>query len=731
MSSKKITKLLKILLTVLLFTNVEKIFAGDASIYLNFEDATLESIVNYLAEQKKINFIPHADLKKHKVSLTTKEPLTLDRAWNVMLTLLEMNGFTIIKVDNIYRIVPAKANKKEPLPLYSSQQGVAPKDLPDSDMVVRYIYVLNNISTDVAGRILGDLLGKDKVKTTKELGTCIITDKCFNIKSAMKIIDELDKGGLRESIKMIRLKHTEAETVATMFTNKIFEKQTTKPIRFFPAKQQKEIAFFSSTTKIIPEKRQNALILLGLEQNIDKIIDFIDKYIDIKMEEAKSRIHIKELKYVEAPELASILNKIIVPPRSQKKGRALVGEFKFFEDVIIKAEEAAGGEGDSKINKGSGNRLIISCGRDDWIRLEKLIDKFDKPQPQVALEVMIADIDNTDNRNLGAQIREKTGKSLARGLTVFTSNLRAITPDESTLELEHHENIINAASGEQGTSSITVGKAGDVWATIKSFCATTNTNIVSQPFLVTSNNEPCAYTTKETRRIPGKLEIKDGKSYIRQEEVDATTKITITPRINLMGLIDLKIKIELAEFLAESGDRPPRTTRLLTTRASMATGEVLAMGGLTKNKKTTNTYKTPILGNIPIIGNLFKHKTRENKETNLYLFIRPSIIMPKFEGGPDEYTQLKLDYAKYQIYNAETLKDSKDPIERWYFRPKKESLDTKLKNLKQGIYKPIDNYSEGRKQPISVRIERDPYFRTKEGVKKGAIKRHKITPNNA
>ena len=266
-----------------------------ADIFLNFENASLESVVNYLSELKKINLIPNKELKKKKVSLTTRKPLTLERAWNVLLTIMEMNGLTIINVDDIYRIVPNKQNNKEPLPLYSSNKGVEPEDLPDSDLVVRYIYILKNISTQVAGKILNDLLGRGKVQTNKDLSTCIITDKCLNIKSAMKIVKELDTGGLRESIKIIRLRHTEATEIASIFTKQIMERKSSSqrgPIRFFGAKEKKEITFFSNTTKIIPETRHNALILLGLEDNINRVIDFIHKYLDVPMGAAESRIHI-------------------------------------------------------------------------------------------------------------------------------------------------------------------------------------------------------------------------------------------------------------------------------------------------------------------------------------------------------------------------------------------------------------------------------------------------------
>ena len=96
-----------------------------------------------------------------------------------------------------------------------------PKDLPDSDEVIRYVYILKNISTSDASKILNDLLGPGKVRVTKELRTCILTAKSHNIKSAMKIIEELDTGGLRESIKMIKLSHTNAKDVAKLFSQHI------------------------------------------------------------------------------------------------------------------------------------------------------------------------------------------------------------------------------------------------------------------------------------------------------------------------------------------------------------------------------------------------------------------------------------------------------------------------------------------------------------------------------
>jgi len=694
-----------------------------ADIYLNFEDASLASVVNYLAQRRNINIIPDKKLTGIKVSLTTREALTLTKAWNILLTLLEMNGFTIINVNNVYRIVPNKENQKEPLPFYSSNKGIEPENLPESDMVVRYVYVLKNISTDVAKRILDGILGPRKTNVNRELGTCIITDKCFNIKSAMKIVKELDVGGLRESIKIIQLKYTKANEVAKIFNEEIMGKQRAAhkgPIRIFGPQQKKEIAFFSKTTKIIPEERKNALILLGLEQNIDKIIDFINKNIDVPIGTAASRIHVKELKYVKASQLAT---KILTPMI-----RATQQEKFFGEDIVIETEDPSLGEED----RGSGNRLVIACNQDDWRRLEKLIDKLDKPQPQVALEVMIVDIDSEEKKRLGSQIRQKVGHKFVHGMHAFTSNLSETEIDSGAAEgssasTKYEPNLINVAVGNsiQGSTVFTAGRAGDVWGVLKTFFSKADTNIVSQPFMVTSNNKKATFQTTLKKRVPGKIKTEGSMQVRDYEDVMADAILHLTPRINASGLIDLKVDIQLDEFLAiGEADKPSTSNRKIVTRTTMGTGEVLALGGLTKNKITTSHYKTPIFGDIPILGTLFRSRIKETKKTDLYIFIRPSIIRPHFEGGADEYTQLKIDYAKSQIIHAEELRHSKDPIQRWFFSPTKQKFKHSLSDLKKGIYRPIDRYVEGKKQPASVKIEIDPYFRAKEEIEsKGKIQK--------
>jgi len=714
----------------------------EANIYLNFENASLLSVLNYLGEQKKINIMPIKELEATKVSLTTRQPLTLDRAWNVLLTLMEMNGFTINKVGHLYRVVPNAQNFTEPLPVYSTRSGTEPADLPDSDQVIRYIYFFKNMKAELAQNILSTMLeGEGAVQINPDLQVAVIKEKSFNIKAAMKIIKELDTGGLRESIKIIALKEADAEVVQKLF-EEILDTEKRKRLRFAAASKKTEQRYFSSSIKILAYPAKNAVILMGTEKDIQRIVNFVYKYIDVPIGTAKSRLHIKELKYAKAEELKPLLENVIKPPPGQGTEKsAIVGRYKFFEDVIIVAEEQGDQEG-----RGSGNRLIIASNEDDWKRLNKFIDKLDKPKPQIAFEVMIINVLIDRDRALGANVQ--TQEDLGMGINRLQflnlddmTNTRKETPEttfengnqvpvldandeESTLNrlIDIPVKLANGADSADNPAYLSLGKAigsktGGLWAIIRSVIKSKNTNIIDQPYIVTNNGEPCTLTIGETRKVSGQLRTERGEVKVATRvDQSANTLVELTPQINLDGIVSLDIKIEVNAFVGE-GLTPSKITRTIETKASLASGEVLVLGGMTDTRESTQTFKTPILGDIPILGNLFKSKRKDVIADNLYIFIRPSVIKPRLEGTPDEYTQLKLDYAKLNMMRHNAYLQDKDPIQRWFFKPAGKAGSVRVKDAKKGVFRPIDNFTYARRVPKSVDIKNDPYYRPSESIK--------------
>jgi general secretion pathway protein D len=687
-----------------------------ADIYLNFEDVSLASLVSYITDRKNLNIIPEKNLEQIKVSVKTEQPYTLSQALALVHTLLEKNGYSMVEVAGVHRIIPRQTVKQHPIPYYSSSQGIEPEDLPDTDAIIRYTYYLKNIKAAMANEILVNILGDNTVEVQHDLDVIIMTQKANSIKFAMKIINELDRGGLRQSIKMIKLQHTDPEIIAQLFNNEIIGNgQKQESIRFVSAAGKKESTYFSSSTKVIADSERFYLILMGQEEDIDRIIEFV--YVFDRPDDAEdSRLMIINLRYIEADRAKAIIEKAIRPPAGSTDKQSLTS-FKFFQDVVIAAETPKNGE---DANYGCGNRLIIACNKEARPALQKLIDVIDKSYPQVALEILIVDVTQQLSRELSSQLRNPTTNFLGDSIQFQAAHASGRSA-ELGLVNGLDTNLINqvgSATEDARSAVFTLGDPGDsaengnIWLYIRSLLIEEQSNILSQPFLIANNRQACSIESNEVRRVKGDFVGGTGvRSNIAQTDLPANTVLKITPRINADGIIDLSISINLEEFVDQAGaDQPGRQLRTLDTRASMGEGQVLVLGGLGSSRQDQSFWHTPFLEKIPLLGNLFKGRQRKHNKQNLFVFIRPSIIKPRNEGNPDDYTQMKLDYAKYQVLNVDAYSGSKDPVQRWFFKPRNQDVKQRLKDVKAGIFRPIDDFKEGKYQPTEVDIKKDPYF---------------------
>lgn len=708
--------------------NLEK--KEEPTIYLNFENANLASVVNFLGKQKDINIIPNKNLENIKVSLSSYTPVTLENAWNELLTLLEANQLSLIEVDNIYRIVPSTQAKTQPLPLYMHSAS----ELPDSDLLVRYAYLFKNIKPDNVRSILDQMLAPGSVHYNTNLNACLITEKSINIKTVMKIVQELDSGGLRESIKIIHLKEANAETLAD-FINKNLVGAQQDQLRLIQPLGKQETGYFSKNIKAIPDAYNNSLILLGTESGLQRIMNFVTKELDRPIEATQSRLHIKELKYTDAETLKPILDAIIKPPTRDSKS-PIVGQVKYFEDMVIAAESSIEQKDEKSINVGSGNRLVIACGKDDWKRIENFIDKFDKPKPQVAFEILFVDVHTVTNHNLGAQLTTKRLNQIAKNVNGETQHLAGITP------LQRNEMLVFGTPPQSSTDAgspntnvlvhgatfASAGKIGPnttLWGIAQAVLDGESTNVISQPYLVASNHQKCSISISEQRNLPGQIDPSSTTAVQKTDKTPATTLVEIIPTINTDGLITLSITLKLDTFvnpypttataLSAEPSVGDRTTHHINTKATIADGEVLVIGGIKRTQTIDTINKTPILGDLPIIGNFFRSRTQMLEPSNLTIFIRPTLIKPAFEGGCDDYTQLKLDYSKNQIGRQTEFVSSTDPVQRWFFNTTQKSVD----------FKQIDEFTDGKYIPSSVMMSIDPYYQAETSRSVQRLERHR------
>jgi len=675
----------------------------DETIEMNFENKEITELLKFLEENLDITFIlddyiepKRADglkvLAGTKITFKSNIPVTLKEAWDLGLTFLEMSGFSVIPttLPRTYHVTAASGDKNSannnPLPTFI---GTDPGILPNSDIKVRYVYFIENSEVDTISKVVDTLRTSSSAAPIKfpELRAILITDKSANIKSMLKILNEIDKISTPEMLSIIRLKHADASDIQKLYQELIGKDQKGQ----FPFRPRKTSTthYFTESTRVFADPRTNSLIILGTRENIKKFEDFVSVYIDKKPDLPYSPLHIYPLRYIEAESIAAILNQMIQQFNADpsRAAAASVGGVrdgnKFFNPAVkITAEP-------------SGNRLIINAEYEDYLKIRELLEKLDIEQPQVALKIMILDVDLTNAQQFGTQIRNSkeccdgsggTDSVLGKNISAQFSGLNGIITRETTNGsfvsgaerlLGNLINIANLPTGGgpglfgTGTTLITLGK--DIfgfWGLLSILESITRVSVVANPFLVTSNKYKAEVTVGETRRVLTSI-VQAQSSQTALGNLDANLSVVITPQISYDDMITMNIYVELTQFTS-GGDLPTRLTKQVSTEAIAKNREVIALGGLIRETISEQEFKVPILGDIPLIGWFFKNKIKTSERTSIVILISPEIIKPHQPEIGREFTQYQLNSVKDTLYTMYYPQEERDPIHRWFFGDHKE-----------------------------------------------------------
>lgn len=670
----------------------------------NFDATDLVDIINMIAAEKGINIIlpMGAQAINAKVTLRMENQVTLEEAWELLHTLLGVAGYSLIQKDDIYTIIKISPTiSREPVPIFV---GVEPAQLPDFEKRISYIYYLSHIKVPKAGAegqseldgILKELLSATAlIKYEPFTNALILNDNANTIKSAMSIVKELDKPGFQEAFEIIRLKYAQADLVADLFNKSILA--ATDPKTRLTVRKPSEGLYFPQGTRIIPEPRNNSLFVFGSRQAIDRVRDFIMQYIDTELGSGKSILHTYQLQYLDAESFAAVLNNIIQSAATGGTGQSKAaagttgGTERFFEDVIITTDKPTRKAAGQETEYFGGNKLIIAARNDDWERIKKIIEQLDTPQPQVIIEVLIADLTINDDRVLGSIMRNpkaiplpKIGDSI--GSVEFQStqigevatNLQtpALPPAQSSIAADLAR--FNNRSGgvnilgqlEPGSTAITISDSdGSIWNILQILQSYGQTKILSNPHVIATNNKKATVSIGEKRLVAGEaVGSAGGATTAKQTYVDAKLDVFITPRISSAKTINITLEININEFVSSNLSNANQNTRKIKTNANVMSGDILALGGLIKVNSAIDQSETPILGKIPILGWLFKKRRGRNDKNNLTVFIRPTVIEPRLRGGIGDYTRDYINLAQDYVKEGMLFDTMRDPITRWFFK---------------------------------------------------------------
>ncbi len=660
-------------------------------IEVNYQSVDLGTIINTVASQLGINIIlPQGTAAlKEKVSMKLPKPISLEEMWNKIIPMLiDAADLSLVPKNNMY-VITRNNNliNREPFALYVNNEI---EELPNNEQRIRYIYYLANmkvgegVENNTLMGTLKALLPPDASAVADPITNAImITARSCDIRSVINILGELDQVMFQEKMEIINLHHASATMVANIFNENILKPLDTNKYHLDARKSQTNEHYFSPYVKIAPLKSQNALLVLGRAQAVERIKEFIYKSIDVELESGNSMLHVYKLQYLNAREFADVLKRIIDSSKSstgQSKGdtSSTASPERFFDEVIIRADTPIGGS-ESKQYYG-GNKLIIACKHDDWVQIKRLIETFDTPKRTVLIEMLIADLTITDDRLLGATTRNPDKIPLPSFINYQTAPISSIItnqPDPSTIKadllgtntLPNNQTLANKA--QPGTALMSLSdNDGKVWSLINVAKSFGTARIFSHPHIIAVNNSEAIISSGDERLLAGPGASTEGGAAVQKyEKIDAALVVKITPRISSSESVNLNIDIMISEFTDASTVNPPRTIRNFVTNANVDSGGIIVLGGLRIDNNEDAVSGDPFLSKIPILGYFFKNRNKKLNETSLTIFITPTIIEPRLRSGIGEYSTDYVGVVRDFAKEGELFDSLKDPITHWFFSP--------------------------------------------------------------
>lgn len=676
----------------------------------NFEFAKAEimDVVKAISNLTQRNFIVPEKLKSQRITILSPSKITAAEAWQVFLAALEVNGITIVRAGKFYKLVEAKESIKSTIPTCIGTEEECPQA---SDQMVTLLLRLNHVDANQLTNVLKSLVSKDgEITVFPPSNVIIISEYARNLARVRRIMESLDVPGFQDELQIVQIEYATATEIADKLTQ-IFEVAgrggaagTARPTPTTPRRMKEPPQGAApeggdetgevQISKIVPDDRTNQIIIKANRRSFDAIRRLIAK-LDIPISDAEQgRVHVYYLENASAEELASTLSALAQGQAARPQGAAARPATQPGAPARQGAEAATAAlfEGEIKItaDKSTNSLLVMASGR-DFRALRRIIEQLDLPRRQVYVEAAIMEVNVDDSVNFGTNWHtplrfaedDLPGGLGGPGTIGFLQNPPSGGISPTLLPLTNPAALLNIASGSivgligesisipVGDNSLTIPSFGVVLRALQS---SSNAKVLSTPHILTTDNEEA--TIEVGRKIPfrrgtaipsgvGALGAGVGADagaslnqlsslgsiFSATDRIDVSLKLTVTPQINESNRIRLDIDQQLEDVTGtdEATQQPITSKRSAKTVVVVEDQQTIVIGGLMRDIRTDSESKVPILGDIPVLGWLFKQRTRKTEKVNLVLVLTPYII----RGSSDFQDILERKVREYEEFAAE------------------------------------------------------------------------------
>lgn len=650
-----------------------------AAVEFTLEDADLPDLVRMISRITGKRFILDGKQRAIKATVVSTEPVTAAEAYRAFLSILQLNGMTVVPSGRYLKIVASENPQSQPLPLYPEGQAT-----PRDDRYVTRMVRADNVSADDLSTLLDRFKSSNgSVIAYAPTNTLIITDTGANVRRMLRIMQEVDVPRTGEQIWIEPIHYANATELAERL-GEIFpstgsegaspaaskaqptpRRRGRQPAKAGEQPQSGTIGAArgeSRITNILPDERTNSLIILATERAYLRILEVI-RALDVPVE-GEGSIHVHALQYADAEEMASTLSSLVGGGGGRAPAKAGAAAAR------PAAQGAVAGGGSSltgEINVTAHtptNSLLITSSLHDYVALRRVIEELDSSPGQVFIEAVIMELSVQRSSSLGVSYHGGVPEPTVEGeqaLTLFGFNATnsiapPVNPELLTglavgirgPEVQAASDLLGLSIPSFGVMLNAVANSGDV-------------NVLSTPHIIAMDNVEAeisvgANVPLQTSGIGGSLGSALGGlagqagqqgglgnlaglaglsglgglgglgGGVARQNVGTT--IRLTPHINDAGEIRLEIEEEISEVQPAQGTLGvvPISQRIAKTQVVVRDQQTVVIGGLMRDRVSTSEEKIPILGDIPLLGALFRRQSTESEKTNLLLFLTPYII---------------------------------------------------------------------------------------------------------
>ncbi|HEU5055799.1 MAG TPA: type II secretion system secretin GspD [Kofleriaceae bacterium] len=635
-------------------------------------DVELKDLVTWAFSFTCKNFIYSSAIATRAAKVTIKSPdeMNARQAWRVFLVALQSMGLTVVPKGNILEIVEYAQAKTQPLPVYTKGRPAA------ADQMVRAVLRPDHLPPDEVANILNELKSKDGVvKAVPKAGVVVVTDFGTNISKMASLMGSVDTPVSGERLYMIRVKYADAAQLATTLTEILGSKEApsgggggvqqprARRGRRGGEEPDAEPAPGGSVStaevesavpsKIMADERTNSLIVLASEPaylRVKALVARLDVSVDI---EGSGKIFVYPLENADAEEMSATLTAVISgvqqpsggggpTNRQGRQGREPDAPRQAPVPQSSAGEGAAAFEGQVRVTHDKPtNAIVVTASFKDFLALREVIRRLDIPRPQVYIEATIAEIGVDNGRNLGTAWHG--GAEVGDGDLVLGGVQHTNLSSLNVATLATSTGLIAGALGHllPGAEELLGQSIPSFGILFNALATTSNVNVLSQPHLLTTDNEEAEISVGQN--IPYQSALVGGfggqtpgggffpTQSIQRQDVELNLKIT--PQINQSDLVKLEIDLTINDIASQdfAGLGPSWSKRTLKDTVVVKDQQAVVLGGLLSDKVTHSESKVPLLGDIPVLGYLFKYTQKRKEKRNLLILLTPYIVKSQMD----------------------------------------------------------------------------------------------------